>query len=273
MTGRSTARIRFRAGVGGEPVLADLEASAEYTFVPARWGATIVGSADHPVAGDHLGLKVDVGVGCCAEMRAAGVTVARRSSRGRVWPDPAGSSLTVSVSVARDAMLAWHPEPAVAADGCDHRVDATVSLAANARLLWTDELLIDRRQGSAPGTWTSRLRVVREGWPIVCSEIGLGPAAALWESPAVLEGARAVSLAVVVDPDEPATRWRPARATHGSATGIALPLAGPGMQMLGWGDDLFDCRQALEQVAERAGAPVWALSRWRSTPMLDAVGS
>lgn len=272
MSERSTASIRFRAGIGGEPVLAHVSASAENTFEPTKWGAKVVGSAAHPVAGDHLGLKIDVGVGCCAEIRTSAVTVARRGTRRPAWSGASGSTMTVRATVARDAMLTWRPEPGVAAEGCTHRVDSTVALSANARVLWRDEFVIERRSESSPGTWNSRLRIVRDGWPVMCSELALGPGSPLWESPAVLEGARAVSLMVVVDPEQPAEAWASARVTEGSATGVALPLAGPGVQVVAWGDDLYDCRAALERITARAGTPEWAGNRWRSMPVLDTVG-
>lgn len=307
---KPSASIRFRAGIGGEPVLADMQASPDFAFEPARWGATIIASPGHPVAGDHLSLKVDVGVGCCAEIRSPAVTVARRDGRGGRrapvglggsgglggglnsggglgggvggglggsggrrpgWSGPVGSTLSLGVSVARDAMLSWRPQPGVAADGCSHRVEANVVLSANARLLWCDEFVIDRRSEAQPGTWSSRLRIVRDGWPVVCSELALGPGSPLWESPAVLEGARAVSLLMVVDPEVESGTWASARATDGSATAVALPLAGPGVQMVAWGDALDDCRAALARVIDGAGTPAWALARWRQPGVLDTV--
>ena len=265
------AHIRFRAGIGGEPVLKDMSASVAHGFQPARWGATIVGSAAHPVAGDHLGLKVVVGVGCVAEIRSATVTVARKGSRRPPWAGPAGSRLQIGVTVASDGMLTWRPEPGVAGDGCQHRSNAQVELASSARLLWRDEFVVERRSEASPGTWASRLRVVRDGWPVVCTELAVGPASPLWESPAVLEGARAVSLMVVVDPGLGPEDWTSSRAAAGSATGAALPLAGPGVQIVAWGDDLADCRGAIEQLIPACGVPEWAAGRWRTGLALDAV--
>lgn len=267
----SVASIRFRAGIGGEPVLQDMSASAAFAFQPARWGATIVGAPAHPVAGDHLGLRVTVGVGCVAEIRSAATTVARRGNQPS-WSGPIGSSLDVRATVASDAMLTWRPESGVGGDACHHRSDANVELAASARLLWRDEFQIERRSETAPGTWCSRLRVVRDGWPVVCTELAVGPGSPLWESPAVLEGARAVSLMVVVDPDQEADGWASTRATDASATGVALPLAGPGVQIVAWGEDLFDCRAAIERMVNGCGVPEWALERWHHPRALDVVG-
>lgn len=264
------ASIRFRAGIGGEPVLQEMRPSGAHTFETARWGATVVGSPAAPVAGDHLGLKVVVGVGCCAEIRSASATVARPGAR-RQAADP-GSSLHVTATVASDAMLTWRLEPGVATDGCQHRAEANVEMAGSGRLLWRDEFLTERHDHTAPGTWSSRLRIVRDGWPVVCSDLAVGPGSPQWESPAVLGGARAVSVMVVVDPGHAPDAWIQARATEASATAVALPLAGPGLQIVAWGDELFDCRAAIEGMVPRCGLPAWASERWRDGRALDAVG-
>jgi urease accessory protein len=262
-TENGIAVVRFRAGIGGEPVVHDLVSSASYTFEAAPWGAWIIGSAAHPVVGDHLALKVSVGVGCCAELRSYAPTVARRGPLAARPGAPQHSSTAVSVTVSSDAMFTWRPEPSIAAKGCDHRNDASVQLASNARLLWRDEFILERRHDEAPGTWRSRLRISRDGWPVTCSEFAIGPASALWESPAVLEGARAVSVMVVVDPGRRPEAWAPARANRGSATGVALPLSTPGVQIVAWGDDLADCRSAIEAMLAKCGVPAWARARWQ----------
>ena len=224
------------------------------------------------MAGDRLGVNIRVGVGCGAELRTAAPTVARTGSGRPVWADPAESLLEVAASVASDGMLTWRPDPGVATDRCSHRNSATIELAGSARLVWRDEFVLDhRRELLAPGTWTSRIRVVRDGWPILCSELAVGPGSAHWESPAVLEGAKAVSQAVIVDPGHTEV-WRAARSTHGPATGVALPLAGPAIHLVAWGDDLFDCRSTIERLLTDAGVPTWAAGRWLRSPKLGAAG-
>lgn len=270
-TRASVATIHFRAGIGGEPVLRDMQPSASHTFQPDRWGAVVVGSATHPVAGDHLGLVVGIGVGCGADLRTSAPMVARTGSRQPAWADPAESTLEMTATVASDGMLTWRPEPGVATDGCRHRSRATIEMAGSARLVWRDEFLLDHRSEAALGTWTSRIRVVRDGWPILCTELSAGPGCPRWESPAVLEGARAVSQAVIVDPGH-AAKWKPARVTDGSATAVALPLVGPAIHVVAWGDDLADCRAAVQRLLGVSGVPGWAAGRWRRAPRLGAAG-
>lgn len=265
---RDVASIRFRAGIGGEPVVQETRASAAHAFEPARWGATLLGSPSSPAGGDRLGLRVAVGVGCCAEIRSSAPTTARGTSSAGAG----GSTTTLTATVPSDAMLTWRPEPGVAAEGCQHRFSAAVEMAGSARLLWRDEFVLADSDDPNPGTWSSRIRVVRDGWPVVCSELSVGPGSPLWESPAVLEGARAVSTMIVVDPEPESDVWVTSRVNDASATGVALPLAGPGVQIVAWGDDLADCRAAMERMVARCGVPEWASSRWRYGRSLDVVG-
>jgi urease accessory protein len=197
--------------------------------------------------------------------------MARRGPLDAERSAPTHSIFEIGLIVPSDGMLTWRPEPGVAADGCDHRSVAHVELASSARFLWRDEFLIERRGDLAAGTWTSRLRVVRDGWPVACTELAVGPASPPWESPAVMQGAQAVSVMVVVDPGMEPDSWSPVHTTEQSATGVALPLAGPGVQIVAWGDELLDCRAAIQDMVARCGVPEWAAERWRRGRALDAV--
>lgn len=268
--GGHLASIRFRAGIGGEPILQEMQSSEAMSFQPAPWGSWIVTSASYPAPGDHHGLKLATGVGCCAEIRSLGAVVAGRPEGSHPQPgQPLGSSLTVTATVASDAVLTWAPEPGLAAEGCDHRCDNVVQLAASARLLWRDEFMVEERDNETAGTWRSRLRVTRDGWPVVSSELAVGPAWPLWDSQAVLDGARAVSFMVVVDPGQPLEAWSAARTRSGSATGVALPLNAPGLQIVAWGADLMECRSAIESMLGASGVPAWAAVRWNGRRPVD----
>jgi urease accessory protein len=258
-----TAYLRVRAGIGGEPIVQNVDSSFANAFQPTPWGAWLTGAATQPVAGDDLHIRFDVGVGCCAEIRSMTPTVANASSPDS---DPLPSASTTSVTVARDAMLAWCPEPGVATSQADHSNHVTVKLGANSRLLWADEFQVEPRTGEPPGTWGSWLRVAREGWPVVSYELGIGPRSPLWESPAILGGARAVTSIVIVDPDHPRETWsyEGAQSEDGTVKGVCLPLSGPGAQFLVWGPDLTECRAVLGLMLEPAGIPAWVVSRLRT---------
>jgi urease accessory protein len=258
-----TAYLRVRAGIGGEPIVQNMEASYASAFQPTPWGAWLTGVASQPVAGDDLHIRFDVGVGCCAEVRSMNPTVATASSPGA---DILPSASTTNVTVARDAMLAWCPEPGVARGQTDHSNHVTVKLGANSRLLWVDEFQVQPLTGQPVGTWGSRLRVAREGWPVVSYELGIGPRSPLWESQAILGGTRAVTSIVIVDPDHPRETWSYERAQSDDAMvkGVCLPLSGPGAQFLVWGPELAECRAVLGQMLEPAGVPAWVVTRLRT---------
>jgi len=241
------ATLHFRAGIGGEPIITSAQATDGYSFEPASWGARLSGPAVETPG--TRSISVDVGVGTCAEIRSSGVSQAAAGC----------SSTSFSVVVESDAMLTWRLAPGVAAGGCDHLTDGTVQLAASARLLWVDEISFDPED---PGTLRSRLRVTRDGWPVACRELALGPGSPLWESPAVLSGAAALSVLTVVDPGRPMSRWRPQRAGVDGAAGVAMPLSVPGAQIVAWGQDLAACRGVVEDLFV-AGMPGWAEARWR----------
>jgi urease accessory protein UreH len=260
----NSATLKVRAGIGGEPIVDNMQACGALAFQSAPWGVWLVNSPSHPEGGDHLDVKITVGVGCCLDVRSFSPTIARsgnEAARLRMGRPPSSSTHT-TVSVASDGVLGWCPEPGVATNSCDHLNESVVQLASNARLAWREDYLLDRRTGVRLGTWRSRLRIVRDGWPVLVCEQTLGPGSSLWESPVVLEGARAVSTFVVIDPSQDPSVWSPARATGASATGISLPLAGPGIQITAWGDDLVECRDLAERMFAAAGVPAWAQARW-----------
>jgi hypothetical protein len=248
------ATLHFRAGIGGEPIVTSTQGTAGYSFEVASWGARL--RRPGVEAPGARAVSVDVGVGTCAEIRSAGESRAA----------PGWSSTSFSVVVESDAMLTWRLAPGAAAGGCDHLAEGTVQLAASARLLWVDEIAFDQED---PGTWRSRLRVTRDGWPVACRDLALGPGSALWESPAVLSGASALSVVTVVDPARPASRWQAQRAGVDGAAGVATPLSVPGAQIVAWGQDLPACRGVVEDLFA-AGMPGWAEARWRVAGGLSA---
>jgi urease accessory protein len=258
------ASLTVRAGIGGEPIVSDVEEGHSLTFEPAPWGIWLVGSPDRPVGGQELQLRVSVGVGCCLEVRSQAPTVARPGPAvpGGSSSGPASFTHT-TVGVANDAMVTWCPQPGIASPGCHHINETVFQLTSNARLAWRDEVVLERWGDDYPGTWRSGVRIIRDGWPVVASELALGPGSGLWRSPAVLEGARALSMYVVVDPGHEADAWCSSRESISGATGVALPLAGPGVQILAWGDDLGECRGVADRLLDEGGVPLWAQARWR----------
>ena len=230
-----TANVRLVAGPAG-PVVAGLHGSGALAFRPTRWGVWMVGTEAHPIGGDRVLARVALGPGCSAIVRSTSATLARRGAGPSV--------VSIAARVAAGASLEWRPEPGIAAFGADHTSEARVRLAAGARVVWHDEWVLGRAS-EGPGSWRSRLQIVYDCEPLLVSDLSTGPAAGCWHSAAVLGGAKAVSSVVVVDVGG---EFNPARAECGSALGVRLPLAGPGIQICAWGDDLADCREVVDDL-------------------------
>ncbi|AEH08678.1 MULTISPECIES: urease accessory protein UreD [Protofrankia] len=112
----------------------------------------LVNAAAGPLAGDQLRLDVTVGAGVRLVLRTTAATVALP---GR---DERPSLFDVHADVGPGGALEYLPEPTVAAHGCRHLMRATIRLAADARLLWREEIVLGRF-GEPPGSISSTLRV------------------------------------------------------------------------------------------------------------------
>lgn len=229
-------------------MIADSRTSADCSLEAARWGAVLAAPPAEDLSSGSV--NVDVGVGCSADIRSPAESVA------------SAPPFEFNVSVQSDAMLTWRLDPGVAVQGHDRATEATVRLAGNSRLLWAEEMVVGR--SGEPGTWRSRLRVARDGWPVVCRDLAIGKGWPLWQSPVVFAGARAVATLIVIDPGRTSSFWKADRAIADSAAGVALPLNGPGIQLMAWGEDLESSRAALEELIEHGRIPGWAAARWHA---------
>ncbi|HET9444211.1 MAG TPA: urease accessory protein UreD, partial [Acidimicrobiales bacterium] len=129
----------------GRTRLRTLRSDPPVALRPAGGAVYLASSAAGPVGGDRVDLDVTVEEGAVLELRSVGATMA--------WPGPTGapSTATVTAGVGPRAALRWLPEPVVAVAGCEHRMAARVTLAADARLLWREELVLGRH-GEAGGS-------------------------------------------------------------------------------------------------------------------------
>jgi urease accessory protein len=242
VSSRSYARVRLGPGPRGGTVVEDMGSSGALAFRATDWGVWMVGAAAHPIGGDILGVRVAVGAECEAAVRSTSATLARRGPRAGLGP----SITLTAVRIGRDASLEWTPEPGIGACGSDHLNESRVRMDGGARLVWRDEFVIGRH-GEDPGTWRSRLRITVGNSVVLSSETAAGPGAPGWANRSVLDGARVVSTLVVIDPGLDLDRA--SRTSGEAASAVALPLAGPGVQITGWGHDLADCRRAVESLA------------------------
>ncbi|CAG6397002.1 urease accessory protein UreD [Streptomyces cocklensis] len=205
MTVTSTARIgavRDRSGGTALPVLAGAGALALRRTRASRGGearVTVVGAMSAPLGGDRLRIDVDVAAGARLTVDSAAATVSLPDHEGR----PA--FYDVRLTVGEGAELRWLPEPVIAAGGSDLRMTTRVRLAAGARLVLREELVLGRH-GEAPGHLTTRLTVDHDGRTLLDQALAFGPGAAPgWDGPAVLGGHRTLGqLLLVPPPDLPA---------------------------------------------------------------------
>jgi len=179
----------------------------------------LVGGSAGPLGGDELRCSVDLGPGARLEVRSVAASVALPGPNGRE------SSLEISARIGEGAALCWSPRPLIAARGARHRTIARVELAADARLVWRDELVLGR-DGEEPGSVSSRLRVVRDGKVLLDREIAMGPRHLGSLGPAGSGGHRAMGAVLIVDPE-----WEQAR------SGTEPTALLPGMPRIASQDD------------------------------------
>ncbi|HEY9040069.1 MAG TPA: urease accessory protein UreD [Roseovarius sp.] len=201
-----------------------------------------------PLGGDSYALDVHVGAGS--------TLVLMEVSAMLVLPGAGGgqSHLSITVHVEEGATFVWWAEPIIAARRCNHRHDVRIALAADARMILREEMLLGRH-GEAPGDFTSRLRITRGGAALYDQEVSFGPAADGWNGAAVLGGGRAVGSIIAVDPGWTTTPLQ-AMPFHGNAA--LTPLAGPGVAIGAVAADSFELRRLLVQGLSELGPP-WAI--------------
>ncbi|MBV8692770.1 MAG: urease accessory protein UreD [Actinobacteria bacterium] len=214
---KATARVVAAPG----DRLAVLESCPPVALRATPSGVFVVGGAYSPLGGDEVALSIVVEPGASLVVRSAAAAVA--------LPGPSGapSAVRVTASVGAGGSLVWHPEPGVAAAGCEHHNDAVVSLEAGASLVWREEVVVGRH-GEAGGRWTSSLSVDLDAQPLLRHRVELGTGTD-WASPAVGGGARCHGSVLIVGDDRHDVRSDARRAV--------MPLAGPAVLIVATAPD------------------------------------
>jgi urease accessory protein len=168
-----------------------LRSDPPLTFRETPAGLHWIGSAAGPIGGDDLALDV--------ELEDAAALVLSSVAASMAHPGPSGepSSFRLTARVGEGAELRWQPRPAVLVRGCDHRVSAELDLAAGARLVWREEVVLGRHDETS-GSLRQRLVVDRAGWPLLRTELAVGPRWPGSLGPAGVDGARAVGSLLLV---------------------------------------------------------------------------
>ncbi|MFG2036522.1 urease accessory protein UreD [Dactylosporangium sp. NPDC048998] len=225
---RAAARIVVERA-GDRTVLRVLKGEAP--LLPRRTGPNgihIVGGAAGPLGGDDLSLEIEVGPGAELWVRTVAASVALP---GR---DGAESRLSVHAVVGEGALLAFLPEPIVAAARCRHHNLSTVDLAAGGRLVWREEAVFGRH-GEAPGDLRLSTAIRRGNRAWYRGDVAVGPSHP--DGPAILNGARVLATLITTDIPEMSEK-----SDNGSAAAI-MALAGGGTVVTAIGDDLTETRR------------------------------
>lgn len=209
---------------------------------------SLAAAAAGPIGGDEYSLEVHVGAGS--------TLVLTEVSAMLVLPGIGGgqSQMSITVTVDAGATFVWWAEPIIAAHRCNHRHEMRIALAPDARLVLREEMLLGRH-GEAPGDFTSRLRITRDGGAIYDQQLSFGPLAAGWDGAAVLDTGRATGSIIAVDPGWAQT---PPKASPYGKQAALTPLAGPGVAIAAVAPDSLQLRRLLLQGLNTLGPP-WAV--------------
>lgn len=235
---RAGARVVARSGPGGRTCFEELRSCPPLALRPAAGSLWMVGTAAGPLPGDRVALHVEVGTGASLALRSTAAMVAL-GDYGDVR-----SELLVDVEVDAGGELRWLPDPTIATAGCHHRSAVTIRLAAGARLVWRDEVVLGRH-GESPGRLASRIEVEADGVPLLRQELRVGPGAPGWQGPAVTGGARAVGMVLVVEPGDRRTVAPSAGASLGPEVAV-MPLSGGGTLVSAVAPDAPELRRRLD---------------------------
>ena len=153
-----------------------------------RVRVALVASQALLLAGDDVRIEVDVAAGHALEIVEVTGTVAYDMRGGH-------ASWIVDVRLAADAVLVWPSLPFVVADGADVLRLTHVDLAAGARAVLRETLVLGR-SGEAGGRVRTTVRARLGGRPLLVETFVAEPAAVL--DPALLDGARCLDTLLVL---------------------------------------------------------------------------
>jgi urease accessory protein len=239
------ARARIVAEVAGDgrTHLAHLRSAAPLLLRCTPDAVYLVAGAAGPLGGDDLRLDIEVGAGAELTVRSAAASLALPGPGGR------GSHLTLTARIEEGGSLNWLPEPLIACEGCNHRTETRIDLAAGASLVWREELILGRH-GESPGDLTARMDCEIAGRVALRNELRVGPGAPGWDGPAMIGDYRAVATVLVTNP---AIQQAPSSAQFLSESAAALPLEGGAILITALAPDGLALRTKVEEALASLG--------------------
>ncbi len=234
---RGSAHVRI-AGDGPRALPVDIRSEPPFAIRRSGSRVLLVSSAAAPVGGDDLALEIDVEPGAHADLGTVAATM--------VWPSPTPelSVMTTTIRAGAGAHVLWRPHPMVSVGGSEHLAATTVHLAVDATATVVEEVALGRH-GEPSGHLELRLRVERDGRPLVHHVERFGPTVPGHGSVVSVGSARHVVQAVLVGVDAggPRSIVEPDRA------GAWLPVADDAVVVLAATPDRPSAVALLAQVA------------------------
>lgn len=192
----------------------------------------LVGSSAGPLGGDDLRLRIHVGDGAGLVLRSVAASI--------VLPGPAlgPSRALLEAEVGVGAHLVVEPQPQILVHGADHEVTTAFRLERGATLRWREETILGRDEREA-ASLLQRVRIEREGRPLLRTDLAVGPRWPDSTGPAGTGGARCLVTVVEVGVE-------PAPAVTSSAGARAAALALDGAHVVAaLGPDLASVRASI----------------------------
>jgi urease accessory protein len=233
------ARARIVAGPGGPYTARVLRSDLPIVLRPADDAVHLAQGAAGPLGGDDLELSIEVPDFCSLRLRAVASTLVLPSAAGGV------ARIAIRASVGAGASLELLLEPVVVADRAAVDLVTDIRMAAGARLLWREEVVLGR-YGETGGTATARIDVVQDGIPLLRTGFHLRGGDRVTHGPAVLGPARAVGALLQIGCGDELCRPGPESAT--------MTLAGGGTLFTAVASSAIGLRRGLD--AHRIAAPV-----------------
>ncbi|HEY6533501.1 MAG TPA: urease accessory protein UreD [Acidimicrobiales bacterium] len=249
--------------VDGRDVVRRLHSAPPLTLRATLDGVHLVGSGAGPLGGDRLALGVRVGAGARLNLASVAAMLAQ--------PGPFGdhSTLDTDLELEQGATLVMRPQPIILVRGCDHRARTRARLAADATLVWREEVVLGRH-GEPGGSLRQRLDVELAGLPLLRSETAMGGRWPDSLGPAGIGAARAVGSLLLVG--EALDLERLVESAEGIGRGglspdtvkvAALVLDGPGILVSVVAERPSQVASALDVVwGAASGADRGAPARW-----------
>lgn len=225
---RASAAVATASSPDGRTLIRRLASAPPLTLrQTGPYTVHLISTAAGPLGGDRLSLDLDVAPRTTLELGSVASTL--------VLPGDGTSEMLVTARVGAGATLRFTPEPTVLAAGCEHRLLVRLELAADAEVLWREEIVFGRH-GEASGRCHARFDATCDGRPVLRQEFTVGDPD-VDTSPAVYGSARCVGTTfLTTSAKEPVV-----------AEGVAvLPLAGRGTLVSALAADAVQLRSRLE---------------------------